>query len=103
MISRVLARSARPALQSATRQQQRAFAITTVKMAEGDVGAPKSGGVAQGDAFNKREQADENYYVKQREREKLASLKDKIAEQQKHLKELEAHVDELSSSGGEKK
>jgi len=72
-------------------------------MAEGDTGAPRSGGVASGDAFTKREAADESMYVKRKEMEKLKSLKAKISEQKKHLKELEDHIDELSASqGGEK-
>ena len=61
------------------------------------------------DAFNKREQADENYYVRKKEMEKyilselaesaftncdcrLAALKEKIAEHQKHLNELDQQV-----------
>jgi len=44
------------------------------------------------DAFSKREQADENYYVRQKEMEKLQALKSKIAEHQKHLEELDKHV-----------
>ena len=61
------------------------------------------------DAFNKREQADENYYVRKKEMEKyilpelaesaftnrdcrLAALKEKIAQHQEHLKELDQQV-----------
>ena len=44
------------------------------------------------DAFSKREQADENYYVRQKEMEKLQALKQKIADQQKHLHELDKNV-----------
>lgn len=51
-------------------------------MAEGDTGAPRSGGSAQGDAFTKREQASEDYYVRQQEKEKLEALRKKIADKE---------------------
>ncbi len=44
------------------------------------------------DAFSKREQADENLYVRQKEQEKLQQLKQKIADHKKHLDELDKHV-----------
>ena len=44
------------------------------------------------DAFSKREQADENFYVRQKEQEKLQQLKQKIADHKKHLDELDQHV-----------
>ncbi|CAF9929597.1 hypothetical protein IMSHALPRED_007951 [Imshaugia aleurites] len=72
-------------------------------MAEGDTGAPKSGGSAQGDAFSKREQADENLYVRQKEQEKLQQLKQKIADHKKHLDALDKDVTEQMNSGSEKK
>ncbi|EHL03395.1 putative ATPase inhibitor, mitochondrial [Glarea lozoyensis 74030] len=73
-------------------------------MAGGDTGAPRSGGIAQGDAFSKREKANEDYTIRMREKEKLLELRKKVAEQQDHLKKLEDHIDELSkSSGGEQK
>lgn len=46
----------------------------------------------RGDAFTKREKANEDYTVRQREKEKLLDLKKKLAEQQKHLKQLEDHM-----------
>jgi len=68
-------------------------------MGEGDVGAPpKSGG--QGDAFQKRERANEDYAIKQREKEKLLDLKKKLAEQQAHLKQLSDHIDEITKEQG---
>lgn len=48
------------------------------------------------DAFSKREQGEEAYYVRQREMEKLKALKEKIAEHQKHLDELDKNVYVLS-------
>ncbi len=44
------------------------------------------------DAFTKREKANEDYTIRQREKEKLAELRKKIAEQQEHLKKLENHM-----------
>ena len=44
------------------------------------------------DAFSKREQADENLYVRQKEQEKLLELKKKISDHKKHLDELDQHV-----------
>jgi hypothetical protein len=40
------------------------------------------------DAFQKREKANEDYTIKQREKEKLMALKKRLSDQQKHLKEL---------------
>ena len=54
-------------------------------MAEGDAGAPRSGGAAQGDAFTKREQASEDYYMRQQEKSKLEALKKKIADNEAQL------------------
>jgi hypothetical protein len=40
------------------------------------------------DAFQRRERANEDYAIKQREKEKLLELKKKLADQQVHLKKL---------------
>ncbi|KAI0483114.1 mitochondrial ATPase inhibitor, IATP-domain-containing protein [Xylariaceae sp. FL0804] len=78
---------------------RRAFGTSFRAMAEGDVGAPpKTGG--QGDAFQKREMANENYVVQQREREKLLELKKKLAEQQAHIQRMSDHIDELTKEQG---
>ena len=44
------------------------------------------------DAFSKREQADENLYVRQKEMEKLQALRTKLDEHKKHLEELDKSV-----------
>ncbi|TRX97831.1 hypothetical protein FHL15_001041 [Xylaria flabelliformis] len=79
----------------------RAFSTTIRAMAAGDTGAPpKTGG--QGDAFQRRERANEDYAIRQREKEKLLELRRKINEQQDHLKKLSDHIDELTrEQGGE--
>ncbi len=69
-------------------------------MAEGDTGAPRSGGSAQGDAFTKREQASEDYYVRQQEKEKLEKLKKKIADQEAALAKDREEVEKLGKSSG---
>ncbi|KAK3697733.1 ATPase inhibitor [Vermiconidia calcicola] len=68
-----------------TTTSTRSFSVAARRMAEGDAGAPRSGGSAQGDAFTKREQASEDYYVKQQEREKLEALRKKIADQEAEI------------------
>lgn len=52
------------------------------------------------DAFQKREKANEDYAIRQREKEKLLELKKKLAEQQAHLKQLSDHmyVPDISST-----
>ncbi|KAK2062284.1 hypothetical protein LY76DRAFT_589647 [Colletotrichum caudatum] len=75
-----------------------AFSTTTRAMGEGDTGAPsKYGG---GDAFQKREKANEDYAIHQREKEKLLELKKQLAEQQAHLKQLSDHIDEITKNQG---
>lgn len=77
----------------------RAFGTTAKTCAAGDTGAPpKTGG--PGDAFQRREHALEDYAIKQREKEKLLALKQKIKEQQEHLKQLSDHIDELTAEQG---
>ncbi|RYP54329.1 hypothetical protein DL768_000903 [Monosporascus sp. mg162] len=83
----------------ASSPSRRAFTTTVRVMAAGDTGAPpKTGG--QGDAFQKRERANEDYAIRQREREKLLELKKKLAEQQGHLQKLSDHIDELTKEQG---
>jgi len=98
-----ISRAVRPALRSSL-QTRAAFSTSIRAMAGGDTGAPRTGGVASGDAFTKREQAQENYAIREREKEKLLELKKKIAEQRDHLDKLSDHIDELSKEqGGEQK
>ncbi|KAI8635125.1 putative mitochondrial ATPase inhibitor [Xylariaceae sp. FL1651] len=83
----------------ATPISRRAFTTTFRAMAAGDTGAPpKVGG--QGDAFQKREKANEDYAIRQREKEKLLELRKKLHEQQDHLKKLSDHIDELTKGQG---
>ncbi|KAI0125715.1 mitochondrial ATPase inhibitor, IATP-domain-containing protein [Xylariales sp. AK1849] len=85
----------------AASSSRRAFTTTYRAMSEGDLGSPRASG--GGDAFQKREKANEDYAIKQREKEKLLELKKKLAEQQNHLKQLSDHIDEITKEqGGER-
>ena len=44
------------------------------------------------DAFQRRERAQEELAIRQREKEKLLALKKKLEEQQAHLKQLADHM-----------
>ncbi|KAF2100868.1 hypothetical protein NA57DRAFT_54941 [Rhizodiscina lignyota] len=81
---------------------RRLLSTTPRVMAAGDTGSGSSRpmGDRSGDAFTKREKGAEDYYVKQHEKEKLLAVRAKIAEAQKHLKDLEKHVDEISKEQG---
>lgn len=48
--------------------------------------------VCSSDAFQKREKAAEDYAIRQREKQKLLEMKQKIAEQQAHLQQLSDHM-----------
>ncbi|KAL2133937.1 hypothetical protein VTI74DRAFT_1355 [Chaetomium olivicolor] len=77
----------------------RTFSTTVRAMSAGDTGAPpKTGG--PGDAFQRRERANEDYAIRQREKEKLRELKKKLAEQQAHLQALSDHIDEITKEQG---
>ncbi|KAI0400543.1 mitochondrial ATPase inhibitor, IATP-domain-containing protein [Xylaria palmicola] len=86
----------------ATPTSTRAFTTTLRAMGAGDTGAPpKTGG--PGDAFQRREKANEDFAIKQREKEKLMELRKKINEQKEHLQKLSDHIDQLTAEqGGEK-
>ncbi|KAI2638047.1 mitochondrial ATPase inhibitor, IATP-domain-containing protein [Xylaria nigripes] len=77
---------------------RRAFTTTLPAMAEGDTGAPPSTGSM--DTFQRREKANEDYVIRQREKEKLLELRKKLQEQQDHLKKLSDHIDDLTKQQG---
>ncbi|KAI9734247.1 MAG: hypothetical protein M1834_002351 [Cirrosporium novae-zelandiae] len=100
MLRSVFSGSIRPATAQRTSLSRAFFTTSARTMAEGDTGAPRPGGQAAGDAFTKREQADELHYVKEREKEKLKALRAKLAEQKKHLEELDKHLEEYAKEQG---
>ncbi|ETN37893.1 uncharacterized protein HMPREF1541_07516 [Cyphellophora europaea CBS 101466] len=89
-------------LARATPSVRRSFASSALRAAEGDTGGMRSGGSRSGDAFSKREAAEEGRWIKQKEKEALEKLKEKLKMQRTHLDELENHIKELEKqSGGE--
>ncbi|KAM0801989.1 mitochondrial ATPase inhibitor, IATP-domain-containing protein [Usnea florida] len=102
MLRQTIIQTLRPSIRSALNPTSRTLTTTARTMAGGDTGAPKSGGSAQSDAFSKREQADENLYVRQKEQEKLQELKKKIEDHKKHLDDLDKHVTDQMNSGSGK-
>ncbi|KAF9879269.1 mitochondrial ATPase [Colletotrichum karsti] len=90
---------AKAAARPLTFTSRAAFTTTARAMGEGDTGAPpKMGG--QGDAFQRREKANEDYAIRQREKEKLLELRKKVSEQQAHLQQLSDHIDEITKEQG---
>lgn len=87
-----LFRAARPLINTT---QTARFSVAARRMAGGDTGAPRSGGSAQGDAFTKREEASENYYVRQHEKEKAAALKAKIQKGEAELEKDKKAMEDL--------
>ncbi|KAM7207054.1 Mitochondrial ATPase inhibitor, IATP domain containing protein [Rhypophila sp. PSN 637] len=85
MLRTSVLKAVRPAMATRT------LATSARVMAAGDTGAPpKTGG--QGDAFQRREKAAEDYAIRQREKEKLLELRKKLHEQQAHLQQLSDHM-----------
>ncbi|OGM40121.1 mitochondrial ATPase inhibitor [Aspergillus bombycis] len=78
----------------------RSFSALAPRMAAGDTGAPRPGGAAHADQFTKREAAQENLYIHEKELEKLLALRNKVKEQRKHLDELDKHIEELTKNQG---
>jgi hypothetical protein len=74
----------------------RTFSMSALRAAEGDTGALRSGGTAQGDAFTKREQASEDYYVRQEEKKKLEALRQKIAEKEADIAKDREEAEKLT-------
>ncbi|KAI1208721.1 mitochondrial ATPase inhibitor, IATP-domain-containing protein [Annulohypoxylon truncatum] len=79
----------------------RAFSTSLRAMAAGDTGSPnKLGSLGANDAFQKREKANEDFAIRQREKQKLLELRQKLREQQEHLQRLTDHIDELTKEQG---
>jgi len=76
---------------------QRSFSAAALRAGEGDTGGTRSGGVASGDSWTKREQANETKYIRDKEMESLRKLKEKLSQQRKHLDELDQHIKELEN------
>ncbi|SCU92916.1 LANO_0E02520g1_1 [Lachancea nothofagi CBS 11611] len=57
---------------------------------EGSVGSPRNNGSE--DSFTKRERAQEEYYIRQHEKDQLAQLRKKVQEQEKKIEHLEDKI-----------
>ncbi|KAK5119464.1 hypothetical protein LTR85_007564 [Meristemomyces frigidus] len=91
-----------PTTTTTTTLSARSFSIRARLMAAGDTGGTRSGGSAQGDAFSKREQSNENYEIRRRETEKLEALKRKIADNEAQLAKDRQEVEGLNKEEGKK-
>ncbi|CDU23145.1 related to ATPase inhibitor, mitochondrial precursor [Sporisorium scitamineum] len=69
------------------------FAMATRGYADGPTN--KAGATASSQGWNKREQAQENQYVQQAEKEKLQKLRESIKKQREHLDEVESQLNNL--------
>lgn len=95
MLRQTITKVARPAAINTTRT----FSVSALRMGEGDTGGMPRG-LGKADAFQKREKANEDYAIRQREKEKLLELKRKLAEQQAHLQRLSEHIEEITKDQG---
>jgi hypothetical protein len=65
----------------------RRFSFAQHFLAEGDTGATRRGGSAQGDTWTRREKAAEDLYIRQREKDIMKMLREKIKAQEAILEE----------------
>ncbi|KAK9452282.1 ATPase [Limtongia smithiae] len=64
----------------------------------GSVGSVRPGGEKSSDSFQKREKAQEDFYVRQVEKQKIEALREAIKKQREHLDELATHLDSLDGT-----
>jgi len=69
-------------------------------MAEGDIGAVRSGGSAYSDSFNRREKAAEDMYIREKEKMTIALLKERIALQEAQLAKDRASLGAMEDQYG---
>lgn len=81
---------------------RRLLSTTPRVMAGGDTGSgfSRASGERAGDAFTRREAASEELYIKREERAKLLAIREKLAEQKKHIEELDRHIQDLTKDHG---
>lgn len=80
----LLTRTSKP---TTTTTALRTLTTTPSRPAEGDTGAMRAGGSAHSDAFTKREKAAEDMWVREREKNVMAVMREKIARQEALLEE----------------
>ncbi|KAJ1029222.1 hypothetical protein NDA18_000692 [Ustilago nuda] len=69
------------------------FAMAARGYADGPT--DKAGATASSQGWKNREQAQENQYVQQAEKEKLAKLRESIKKQREHLDDVESQLNNL--------
>ena len=80
-------------------QPTRLFTLTPFRQAEGDTGSHR--GQQGGDAFTRREKAAEDMYIKEREKEIVVLLREKIVKQQEQLAKDMAMLAAMEDQYGE--
>merc|ERR1712029_22957 len=92
----------RTSLVKAARPSQRLFSTSVRAMSAGDTGsgASRAGGIRSGDAFTKREAAQEEMYIRNEERQKLINIRERLIQQQQHIQELTKHIDDITAGEG---
>ncbi|KAJ5437993.1 ATPase inhibitor, partial [Penicillium daleae] len=79
----------------------RPLTTTSSTMGAGDTGSPKARGfLAEKDQFQRREAAKEAMYIRQLEMEKIERLRQKMKESQRHMAELDKHLEEYAKTQG---
>lgn len=87
----MLPRSTRSVLTRVSRIQPIAVRMYS---SEGSIGSTRPDGSS--DAFTKRERAQEDFYVKQHEKEQLQHLKESVKQQEKKIENLEEKLENLT-------
>lgn len=80
----------------------RTFATTPRILAVGDTGSgfSRPQGERAGDAWTRREQASEEMWIRNEERNRLLALKERMARREEHMDELERHLDDAMAAEG---
>ncbi|KAF2206058.1 hypothetical protein GQ43DRAFT_436485 [Delitschia confertaspora ATCC 74209] len=75
---------------------------TSARLMAGETGSgfSRPAGDKAGDAFTRRERANEEMYIRQEEKQKLLAIRAKLAEQRKHIDELDKHIEDLTKDHG---
>jgi len=78
----------------------RTFTTAPRLMAEGDTGGIRHGGEKSADTWSRREKAAEDMYIRQREKEIMALLREKIRAQQLQLEKDRAVLSQMEDQYG---
>ena len=81
-------------------QLRRTFSLTPLKRAEGDTGSHPRGGERTADAWSRREKASEDMYIRNREKEILQLLREKISLQEEALRKDREVLERIENQYG---